>query len=143
MLFETIYGCGTFRSKGNNTMKISKSQLRELIKEELDSNLEEGMFGGIGAKIVDGINQILLLPATLVIGALLGYLQIRAPREDFNLAEMSKNTEMMRAFSNLVSSRDFDGRQFAYDWHDMPREELVAKYFTTGEGPFGSPRTDI
>jgi endonuclease III len=51
MLFGTIYGCGTFRSKGNNTMKISKSQLRELIKEELEASMEEGMFSGIGAKI--------------------------------------------------------------------------------------------
>jgi hypothetical protein len=146
MLFGTIYGCGTFRSKGNNTMKISKSQLRELIKEELEASMEEGMFSGIGAKIAkisDSIKQILLLPGVAIIGALLGYLQITAPREDFDLVEMSKDTEMMRAFSNLVASRDFDGYQFAVDWHNMSRDELVAKYFTTGEGPFGTPRTDI
>ncbi len=124
-------------------MKISKSQLRELIKEEIEANMKEGMFSGIGAKISDAINQILLLPGVVVIGALLGYIQITLPREDFDLVEMSKNTEMMRAFSNLVASRDFDGTQFAVDWHKMNRDELVAKYFTTGEGPFGTPRTDI
>ena len=124
-------------------MKITKTQLRELIKEELEASMEEGMFSGIGAKISDAINQILLLPSVVVIGALLGYIQITLPREDFDLVEMSKNTEMMRAFSNLVASRDFDGTQFAVDWHKMSRDELVAKYFTTGEGPFGTPRTDI
>ncbi len=124
-------------------MKITKAQLRELIKEELEASMEEGMFSGIGAKISDAINQILLLPSVVVIGALLGYIQITLPREDFDLVEMSKNTEMMRAFSNLVASRDFDGTQFAVDWHKMSRDELVAKYFTTGEGPFGTPRTDI
>ena len=124
-------------------MKITKTQLRELIKEELEASMEEGMFSGIGAKISDAINQILLLPSVVVIGALLGYIQITLPREDFDLVEMSKNTEMMRAFSNLVTSRDFDGTQFAVDWHKMSRDELVAKYFTTGEGPFGTPRTDI
>tara|TARA_Y100001938_G_C8003522_1_gene386054 strand:- start:253 stop:666 length:414 start_codon:yes stop_codon:yes gene_type:complete len=134
---------GHFVQKGNNTMKISKSQLRELIKEEIEANMKEGMFSGIGAKISDAINQILLLPGVVVIGALLGYIQITLPREDFDLVEMSKNTEMMRAFSNLVASRDFDGTQFAVDWHKMNRDELVAKYFTTGEGPFGTPRTDI
>ena len=124
-------------------MKITKAQLRQLIKEELEASMEEGMFSGIGAKISDAINQILLLPSVVVIGALLGYIQITLPREDFDLVEMSKNTEMMRAFSNLVASRDFDGTQFAVDWHKMNRDELVAKYFTTGEGPFGTPRTDI
>lgn len=124
-------------------MKITKAQLRQLIKEELEASMEEGMFSGIGAKISDAINQILLLPSVVVIGALLGYIQITLPREDFDLVEMSKNTEMMRAFSNLVASRDFDGTQFAVDWHKMSRDELVAKYFTTGEGPFGTPRTDI
>ncbi len=124
-------------------MKITKAQLRELIKEELEASMEEGMFSGIGAKISDAINQILLLPSVVVIGALLGYIQITLPREDFDLVEMSKNTEMMRAFSNLGASSDLDGPQFAVDWHNMSRDELVAKYFTTGEGPFGTPRTDI
>ncbi len=138
MLFGTIYGCGTFRSKGNNTMKISKSQLRELIKEEFDSSLEEGMFGNIGGKIMTGIKQMLLLPSQLIVGGLLGYVSASLPRDDFKVADITP--KMMVAFTNKIATPDFKEsggvEKFANDWQNMSRDDLIAEYFTLSEGPF-------
>ena len=55
-------------------MKITKTQLRNLIKEELDATMEEGMFGDLGAKISAGIKDILMFPTNLIAAGMLVYL---------------------------------------------------------------------
>ena len=80
-------------------MKLTKTQLRSIIKEELDATMEEGILGDIGAKISAGIKEILMLPTGVVLGALLGYLQITAPRDDIDLVELSKDKRAMTSSS--------------------------------------------
>ena len=119
-------------------MKITKAQLRELIKEELEASMEEGMLGNIGGKIMTGIKQIMLLPSQIIIGGLLGYVSASFPRDDFTVADVTP--KMMAAFANKIAIPDFKERggaeQFANDWQNMSRDELIAEYFTLGEGPF-------
>tara|TARA_Y100000385_G_C12878700_1_gene544834 strand:+ start:317 stop:703 length:387 start_codon:yes stop_codon:yes gene_type:complete len=127
-------------------MKITKTQLKNLIKEELDATMEEGMLGDLGAKISAGIKDILMLPTGVMLGALLGYLQITAPRDDIDLVELSKDKRAMTSFGNLMASGgsyaggENIGKQFAKDWTNprMSRDEIMSKYFSSEEpGPFG------
>ena len=127
-------------------MKITKTQLKNLIKEELDATMEEGMFGDLAAKISAGIKDILMLPAGVVVGAMLGYLQVTAPRDDIDLIELSKDKRAMTSFGNLMASGgsyaggENIGKQFAKDWTNprMSRDEIMSKYFSSEEsGPFG------
>jgi|TARA_R110002020_G_scaffold257416_1_gene471088 hypothetical protein len=127
-------------------MKLTKTQLRSIIKEELDATMEEGILGDIGAKISAGIKEILMLPTGVVLGALLGYLQITAPRDDIDLVELSKDKRAMTSFGNLMASGgsysggEAIGSQFAKDWTNrkISRDEIISKYFSSEEpGPFG------
>ena len=38
-------------------MKITKTQIRQIIKEELDATMEDGMLGEMGAKISAGVRE--------------------------------------------------------------------------------------
>ena len=119
-------------------MKITKAQLRQLIKEELETSMEEGMFGNIGGKIMTGIKQMLLLPSQLIVGGLLGYILASLPRDDFKAEDITP--KMMVAFTNKIATPDFRERggveKFANDWQNMSRDDLIAEYFTLSEGPF-------
>ena len=119
-------------------MKITKTQLRELIKEELEASMEEGMLGDIGGKIMTGIKQMMLLPSQLIVGGLLGYVSASLPRDDFKVADITP--KMMVAFTNKLATPDFKEsggvEKFANDWKNMSRDDLIAEYFTLSEGPF-------
>ena len=119
-------------------MKITKTQLRELIKEELEASMEEGMLGDIGGKIMTGIKQMMLLPSQLIVGGLLGYILASLPRDDFKAEDITP--KMMVAFTNKLATPDFKEsggvEKFANDWKNMRRDDLIAEYFTLSEGPF-------
>jgi len=110
-------------------MKITRSQLKQIIKEELDTTMEEGRFGDM---VSAGIGKILELPSALMLGGLIVYLKYQHPRSDFDMMELSKNEAAMSAFINKLKSKEYDGRQFAKDWtnQDMTRDELMSKYFS-------------
>ena len=113
-------------------MKITKAQLKQIIKEELDATMGEGMLGDIAAKINAGIETIIDLPIGMAAGGLIVYLKYKHPRSDFDMMELSKNEAAMTAFINKLKSKEYDGRQFAKDWtnQNMTRDELMSKYFS-------------
>ena len=181
-------------------MKITKSQLKQIIKEEFDATMKEGRFpfpdgttrdydwkvdaeiedklvnavldlqemhgdayvaktlremandiekemaakdgpamqeGRLGGMISAGIGKILELPSALMLGGLIVYLNTTAPRDDIDLIELSKDTKAMAAFGNKLASPDYNGKQFALDWHELSRGEIMSKYFSGNEdGPF-------
>jgi hypothetical protein len=123
-------------------MKITRADLKKLIKEELEANMEEGMFGdmkgklaGIGSKVLSTMEDVAMVPAQLGVGFILGIAFNEMPRKDFDVSEVTR--EMLVAFGNMASSEDWSPEQFAYDWKNMRKDELLAKYFDSGrEGPF-------
>jgi len=103
-------------------MKITKTQIRQIIKEELDATMEEGMFGEMGAKISAGI---------------LVYLDTVAPRRDIDIRELANDNAAMDAFlKNLTSGNGKAfGNQLAKDWTNkrVSRDKIMSKYFSTRE----------
>ena len=93
--------------------------------------------GRLGDMISAGIGKILELPSALMLGGLIVYLNTTAPRDDIDLIELSKDTKAMAAFGNKLASPDYNGKQFALDWHELSRDEIMSKYFSGNEdGPF-------
>ena len=118
-------------------MRITKTQIRRIIKEELDATMEEGMFGEMGAKISAGIKEILMFPTNLVAAGMLVYLDTVAPRGDIDIRELANDNAAMDAFlKNLTSGNGKAfGNQFAKDWTSkrVSRDEIMSKYFSTRE----------
>jgi len=118
-------------------MKITKTQLRQIIKEELDATMEEGMFGDLGAKISAGIKEILMFPTNLVAAGMLVYLDTVAPRNDIDIKELANDNAAMDAFlKNLTSGNGKAfGSQLAKDWTNsrMSKDEIMSKYFSSSE----------
>jgi len=122
-------------------MKITKTQIRRIIKEELDATMEEGMFGEMGAKISAGIEEILMFPRNLIAAGLLVYLDTVAPRSDIDIRELANDQGAMDAFLEKLSSGGSysggqeTGSQLAKDWTNrkMSRDEIMSKYFSSSE----------
>ena len=118
-------------------MKITKTQIRKIIKEELDATMEEGMFGEMGAKISAGIKEILMFPTNLIAAGILVSLDTVAPRRDIDIRELANDNAAMDAFlKNLTSGGGGAfGNQLAKDWTNkrVSRDKIMSKYFSTRE----------
>jgi len=117
-------------------MKITKTQIRRIIREELDATMEEGMFGEMGDKISAGIKEILMFPTNLIAAGMLVYLDTVAPRRDIDIRELANDNAAMDAFlKNVTSGGKAFGNQLAKDWTNkrVSRDEIMSKYFSSSE----------
>ena len=132
-------------------MRIPEHKLNEIRKDggkdkKMVAMFFNSMFLSIDNKPYDdddmisaGIGKILELPSALMLGGLIVYLNTTAPRDDIDLIELSKDTKAMAAFGNKLASPDYNGKQFALDWHELSRDEIMSKYFSGNEdGPLRS-----
>jgi hypothetical protein len=118
-------------------VKVLREMANDIEKEMAAKDGPAMQEGRLGDMISAGIGKILELPSALMLGGLIVYLNTTAPRDDIDLIELSKDTKAMAAFGNKLASPDYNGKQFALDWHELSRDEIMSKYFSGNEdGPF-------
>ena len=118
-------------------VKVLREMANDIEKEMAAKDGPAMQEGRLGDMISAGIGKILELPSALMLGGLIVYLNTTAPRDDIDLIELSKDTKAMAAFGNKLASPDYSGKQFALDWNDLSRDEIMSKYFSGNEdGPF-------
>ena len=118
-------------------VKMLREMANDIEKEMAAKDGPAMQEGRLGDMISAGIGKILELPSALMLGGLIVYLNTTAPRDDIDLIELSKDTKAMAAFGNKLASPDYNGKQFALDWHELSRDEIMSKYFSGNEdGPF-------
>lgn len=123
-------------------MKITREQLKKIIKEELEANMEEGIFGdmkdklaGIGSTVLSTMEDVVMWPVGLGVGAILGIVSSKMPRKDVEVSKLTE--EQLIAFGNMVSSEGWSSEQFAKDWKNMSKDDLLATYFNPDSGTPG------
>ena len=118
-------------------VKMLREMANDIEREMTTKDSPTMQEGRLGDMISAGIGKILELPSALMLGGLIVYLNTTAPRDDIDLIELSKDTKSMAAFGNKLASPDYNGKQFALDWHELSRDEIMSKYFSGNEdGPF-------
>ena len=117
-------------------MKITKTQLRGIIKEELEASMEEGMFGDMKDKVYSMIMAVTQAPGMIAVGIALGMLMHKHPRDGFTPDTLQNNPDMMRAIVDNFAREGAVGAdvdRFLSDWQSqMSDDEIKAKYFTKG-----------
>ena len=88
--------------KGTSTMKITKTQLKKLIKEELEASMEEEVYQeGVMEPIYSGLERAMAnirsVPGVMATGLTLGLLMHQRPRPGITPDILGKNLDMMRA----------------------------------------------
>ena len=117
-------------------MKITKTQLRQIIKEELEASMEEGMFGDMKDKAYSMIMSVIAAPGIIGVGIAMGFLLHKHPREAFTPEVLQENPDQMQAIVDSFGpggAVHADVGGFLSDWQSqMSDDEIKAKYFTKG-----------
>ena len=117
-------------------MKITKTQLRQIIKEELEASMEEGMLGDMKDKAYSMLMSAIRAPGVIAVGIALGVLLHKHPRDGFTAEILQSNPDMMQAIVDNFAPDGIiyaDVDQFLSDWQSqMSDDEIKAKYFTKG-----------
>ena len=117
-------------------MKITKTQLRQIIKEELEAGMEEGMFGDMKDKAYSMIMNVIAAPGIIAVGIVLGFLEHESPRPAFAVDALQDNPNLAKAIVDSFGpggAVHADVGGFLSDWRSqMSDDELEAKYFTKG-----------
>ena len=120
-------------------MKITKTQLKRIIKEELETTMEEGMFGDMKDKAYSMLMGVIKAPGIIAVGIALGFLIHKRPRDGFTAEILQSNPDMMQAIVDNFGpggAVHADGGGFLSDWQDPAKtdDEIKAKYFTLNVG---------
>jgi len=117
-------------------MKITKTQLRQIIKEELEASMEEGMFGDMKDKAYSMIMSVIAAPGIIGVGIALGFLIHKHPRDGFTAEALQQDPAMSQAIVDSFGpggAVHADVGGFLSDWQSqMSDDEIKAKYFTKG-----------
>ena len=122
-------------------MKITKTQLRQIIKEELSEadvldfpgdRVSPGTSGEGEGEVVPLKKDEPVIPyltddemAIGVFGMVLGFLIGTKARRDVDIEEIQSNPEFFQALINAVA---VDQNAFAQDWMNMPEGKFRAKH---------------
>ena len=122
-------------------MKITKTQLRQIIKEELGGVMskEEVYQEGIMDKAYSMLMSAIQAPGIIGVGIAMGFLLHKHPREAFTPEVLQENPDQMQAIVDSFGTggavnANVDG--FISDWQDpsLSDDEIKAKYFTPNPG---------